>query len=187
MVERSGAPPMQKWEISFVWRSSHSWPGMASWEVREARHWVTLNDGSWWFQTVGRELCWRGQYGVWILSWGSRDSLWQDLSFIFLPMEGGSWEGECAKATTCEIILSRCTCTYNHNWKSRKSHYIWQETLLDMWAHLCVAYIALYVHVFACACVCISQHACVFSFGSVAAPDLLLLEDDYGQRKFPGR
>lgn len=100
-------------------------------------------------------------------------------------MEGGSWEGECVKATTCEIILSRCTCTYNHNWKSRKSHYIWQEILLNMWAHLCVAYIAFYVHVFACACVCISQHACVFSFGSIAAPDLLLLEDDYYPESFP--
>lgn len=47
--------------------------------------------------------------------------------------------------------------------------------------HTCVQ------HVFACVCVCISRHVCVFSFGSVAAPDLLLLEDDYGPREFPGR
>lgn len=163
MVERSGAPPMQKWEISFVWRSSHSWPGMASWEVREARHWVTLDDGSWWFQTVGRELCWRGQYGVWILSWGSRDSLWQDLSFIFLPMEGGSWEGECAKATTREIILSRCTCTYNHNWKSRKSHYIWQENLT--W-HVSTPVCSIHSFLRTCVCLCMCVHfsACLCIF-----------------------
>lgn len=52
-------------------------------KCRKPRHWVTLDDGSGWFQTVGRELCRRGQYGVCILSWGSRDSLRQDLSVLF--------------------------------------------------------------------------------------------------------
>lgn len=68
---------MQKWEISIVWRSPHSWPGMAFWEMREAEplsH-STVDDGSRWFQIVGGDLCRRGQYGVCILSWGSRDSL----------------------------------------------------------------------------------------------------------------
>lgn len=54
-----------------------------------------------------------------------------------------------------------------------------------MCAHVCVAYVGFYVHTFACAHVCISRHACVFFFGSVAAPDLLLLDYDYGPRRFP--
>lgn len=60
---------------------------------------------------------------------------------------------------------------------------IWQQTFPDMCVH--VEYIAFYVHALACAHVCISRHACVFIFGSVAAPDLLLLDEDYGPRRFP--
>lgn len=54
---------MQKWEISFVWRPPQSWPGTACRKVRETRHLVTRHGGSW-FQTVGGELCRRGQHGV---------------------------------------------------------------------------------------------------------------------------
>lgn len=50
----------------------------------------------------------------------------------------------------------------------RKSHFIWQETLLDVstpvWSIL-----GFLKHAFACACVSISLHACVFFFGSVMA------------------
>lgn len=100
------------------------------------------------------------------------------------------WKGGHPKVnvyvTACEIIFSRCIYIYKPRWRIWKSHFIWQETLLDMWAHLCGAYLASYnmhlpVHV------SISLHACVFFFGSVMAADLLFLEDDYGPRKFPGR
>ena len=92
------------------------------------RHWVTLDDGSGRFQTVGRELCARGQYGVCILSWGSRDSLWQDLHFIFSQKESGGRASGCVEVMICEIMLSRCIYTYSYNCLSRESYYIWQQT-----------------------------------------------------------
>lgn len=88
-------------------------------------NWVTLDRGSGWFHAVARELCRRGQRGVCILSWGSRDSLRQDLRFIFLWSRGD--RRVCAEVMMCEIILSSCIYTYSFDCKSWENHYIWQR------------------------------------------------------------
>lgn len=179
--ETNQEPDQQKSEKSHSCGDLHS-HGLAwlSGKCGKLRYWVTLDDGSGWFQAVGRELCRRGHGGVCILSWGSRDSLWQDLCFIFLWSIGG-WDGACVEVTMCEIILSRCIYTYSLDCKRREDHYIWQQTCLDM----CARVWSIHSFLFSCAHVDVSRHACVFFFGNVAAPDLRLLEDDYGPRRFP--
>lgn len=123
-----------------------------------AGSWGILDDRSGWFQAVGKELCRRGQCGVCILSWGSRDSLWQDLRFIFLWSEGG-WKGACVEVAMCENILSRCIYTSSHDCKNRENHYIWQQTCPDMSARVW----SIHSFLFSCAHVDISRHRlCIF-------------------------
>lgn len=170
MVERSWTPPMEKWEISFVWRSPHSWPGMAFWEVREARHWVTLDGGSWWFQAVGRELCRRGQYGVFTLSWGSRDSLWQDLSFVFFLGEGSEGAGHRrVNVQKWRLVKLYCPDTFSHICKTSRGHYVWPKKTLTLNVSTPVCGKRSFLHK-RCACVSISRHACVFFFFGWGSP-----------------
>lgn len=64
-------------------------------------------------------------------------------------------------ATTCEIILSRCIYIHNHNWKSKKGHYIWQR---NPTRHVSTPVCSMhsFLRTFSRAYVCISLHACVF-------------------------
>lgn len=74
-------------------------------------------------------------------------------------------------ATACEIIFSRCIYIYKPSWKRWNSHFIWQETLLDMWAHLCGAYLASYdVHLPVHVC----PFLCVLVYFSLAVSWLLI-------------
>lgn len=148
---------MEKWEISFVWRPPHSLPGMAFWEVREVRHWVTLDGGSQWFQTAGRELCRKGPMRSVHPQLGDQGFPLTRPELCFLRGSkrgwtggrgrGGSWVGEPAKVTTSEIILSRYIQPHFVSVEGPiifwKNIYI-RKILCEMLAHLFAVYIASY-------------------------------------------
>lgn len=171
MVEQTGAPTMQKWEISFVWRPPQSRPGTARREVREARYLVTRHGGSR-FQTVGGGLSWRGQCGVCILSWGGRDSLRQTQDLFSWRRRGKLGSGQCVDVKTCEIILSRCIYMYNHS--ERGAFYMVRN--LTWRPHTCVKPLL---------CTFLSTFV-YFFFDSIVIPHLLFLDGDRGDRRVPG-
>lgn len=155
MVEQTGAPTMQKWEISFVWRPPQSWPGMACRKVRETRHLVTRHGGSW-FQTVGGELCRRGQCGVCILSWGRRDSLRQTQALFSY---GGKESWGRVNVWTWRRVKLYCPDVFIHTTTAEKGPF-YSVRNLTWCLHTCVLQLRM-CSMFPCAH--FSARLCIFS------------------------
>ena len=102
-----------------------------------------LSHCRWWFMVVSD--CWKRimsegpRYRVCILSWGCRDSLRQDLSFIFFTE--GIWlvtrpMWRCVKLYCPDVFIHTATIEK----EKEKSHYTCQEARFDVWGHLCDVY-----------------------------------------------
>lgn len=153
MVEQTGAPTMQKREISSVWRPPQSWPGMACRKVRETRNLVTRHGGSW-FQTLGGEWCRRGQRWVRILSWGRRDSLWQTQALFSY---GGKESWGRVNAWTWRRVKLHCPDVFIHTTTAEKGSFYSVRNLtwcLNTWCSSFWCAAGFHVH--------ISQQVCVF-------------------------
>lgn len=118
---------MEKWEISFVWRPPHSLPGMALWEVRETKHWVTLDGGSRWFQTVERELCRKGPMRSVHPQLGDQGFPLTRPELCFLRGRKPGWTAGghgWVNLQKWRLVKLCCPDTFNHIWNRREAHYI---------------------------------------------------------------
>lgn len=143
------------------------------------RHWVTLVDGSGWFQTVRGELCQRGpewsvhsqtgQAGI------PSDKPWALFSY---DAKGGARRWWCVKLYCPDVFAHAATIA-----KVERAVAFGNKPFLT-----CVRRCGHAADTHTHAHVCISRHACVFFLGSIAAPDFyffFLLEDDCESRRIP--
>lgn len=153
------------------------WPGMACRKVRETRHLVTRHGGSW-FQTVGGELCRRGQRGVCILSWGRRDSLWQ-IQALFSYGGKESWGR--VNVWTWRRVKLYCPDVFIHSTTAEKGPF-YSVRNLTWCLHTCVQQL-LVCGMFPCAH--FSARLCISFCDSIVIPHRLLLVGDRKARRFP--